>query len=120
MEESNRKPMNNWGQDIRDRFPDWGTDAALQNWPEIRAKLSIGQAVQGNVIARAPFGVWIDIGIDVPALLLVPEIAGARERRLTFDEYPAIGVGLDATIIWLGDRGEIRLTQNWMASPQLC
>jgi predicted RNA-binding protein with RPS1 domain len=101
-----------WDDDIRARFPDWGTDAALARWPEVRAQLSVGQAVRGAVIARAPFGVWLDIGAGQPALLHVPEMAGARERRITFEQYPELGMLVDARIIALGDRGEIGLSQH--------
>jgi len=101
-----------WGEDIRARFPDWGTATALVRWPAIRSRLSIGQEVRGEVIARAPFGVWVDIAAGHPALLLVPEMAGACERRITFEEYPQRGAVIEARIIALGDRGEINLTQH--------
>lgn len=101
-----------WEGDIRARFPDWGTDAALARWPEVRARLAVGQAARGDVVARAHFGVWVDIGVGLPALLLVPEMAGACDRPIPFEEYPALGAVVEAHVIWLGDRGEIRLTQN--------
>jgi predicted RNA-binding protein with RPS1 domain len=74
--------------------------------------LSAGQTVRGQVIARAPFGVWIDIDVGHPALLLVPEMRGARERRITFEQYPLIGTIVEARVICLGDRGQISLTQH--------
>lgn len=101
-----------WDTDIRARFPDWGTDAALARWPAIRSRLSIGQAVRGEVIARAPFGVWVDIGAEHAALLLVPEMAGAKERPVKFEEYPPQGSTIEARIVALGDRGEIALSQH--------
>ncbi|HTU90538.1 MAG TPA: hypothetical protein VMF69_10725 [Gemmataceae bacterium] len=105
-----------WDEDIRARFPDWGTDAALARWPAIRSRLSIGQEVRGEVIARAPFGVWIHIGAGHPALLLVPEMAGARERPIKFEEYPPLGSTIEARIVALGDRGEIALSQHPQAA----
>ena len=101
-----------WGEDIRARFPDWGTDAALARWPAVKAGLAVGQAVRGEVIARAPFGVWVDIAAEHPALLLVPEMSGARERPIRFEEYPALGAVVEARVIALGDRAEISLTQH--------
>jgi predicted RNA-binding protein with RPS1 domain len=101
-----------WVDDIRARFPDWRTAAALARWPDVRARLSIGQAVHGEVIARTPFGVWVDIEVGQPALLLVPEMSGAREQRITFEQYPALGAVIDAHVIALGDRGEIGLSQH--------
>ncbi len=74
------------------------------------------------MIARAPFGVWLDINADYPALLLVPEMRGAKERRITFEDYPAIGEVVEARIIALGEialgqRAEIGLTQHSQAEP---
>jgi ribosomal protein S1 len=101
-----------WGEDIRARFPDWGTDAFSARWSTIKGALAVGQEVRGEVIARAPFGVWVDIGAGHPALLLVPEMAGACERPLRFEDYPQLGEVIEARIVSLGDRAEIRLTQN--------
>jgi predicted RNA-binding protein with RPS1 domain len=101
-----------WTEDIRSRFSDWGTEAALARWPKIRASLQVGRMVSGTVIARAPFGVWLDIGVGHPALLLVPEMRGAKERPITFEDYPQMESQVDAKIISLGDRGEIGLSQH--------
>jgi hypothetical protein len=101
-----------WGEDIRAHYPDWGTQAALAQWPEIRERLHIGQHVRGSVIARAPFGIWLDIDAGHPALLLVPEMRGAQDRRIAFDDYPAIGEVVEAWIGALGERAEIGLTQR--------
>jgi ribosomal protein S1 len=101
-----------WRDEIRARFPDWQTDAALARWPEVRSGLRLEQAVSGTVIARAPFGVWLDIGVSLPALLLVPNMAGAKLRRITFEDYPALGVLVDGRINALGDRGEIGVGQE--------
>jgi hypothetical protein len=105
-----------WDDDIRARFPDWGTDAALARWPDVRARLAIGQTVRGEVIARAPFGVWLNIDVGHPALLLVPEMAGARDRPIRFEEYSPLGVVVEARIVWLGDRAAISLTQHPQAA----
>ena len=104
--------QSDWDTDIRAVFPDWQTDAAAERWPEIRASLSVGQIATGKVISRAPFGVWLDIGVNQPALLLVVNMDGANIRRITFDDYPEKGTELMARINALGDRGEIGLTQH--------
>lgn len=101
-----------WGEDIQDRFPHWGTDSALSCWPKIRAELRVGQMVRGIVIARAPFGVWLDIGVGHPALLLVPEMREAKEWRIKFEDYPETGEPVEGRIIALGNRGEISVTQQ--------
>jgi hypothetical protein len=104
-----------WDDDIRMRFTDWGTDTARSRWPSVRQHLSVGQEVRGDVIARAPFGVWLDIGVGHPALLMVPEMVGAREHRITFEDYPPLGATVEARIMALGDRAEISVTQHHSA-----
>lgn len=59
-----------------------------------------------------PFGAWLDISAGWPALLLVPEMRGAKERRFTIEVYPAIGEVVEARIVSLGERGEIALSQH--------
>jgi ribosomal protein S1 len=107
-----------WDEDIRARYPDWGTKAALARWPQVREKLRIGQRVRGRVIARAPFGVWLDIDAGHPALLLVPEMKDAKEHRITFDDYPSIGEVVEARIVALSDCAEIALSQRVQADPE--
>lgn len=100
-----------WDADIRSRFPDWQTTVALERWPKIREGLSVGQAVVGEIVARAPFGVWLDIDAQQPALLLVVNMKDATTRRIAFDDFPAKGATVEARINALGDDGEIGLTQ---------
>jgi hypothetical protein len=104
--------QSDWDADIRAVFPDWLTDAATERWPAIKQSLTIGQTVRGTVISRAPFGVWLDLGVHHPALLLVVNMDGAQDRRITFDDYPQKGSELSARINALGDGGEIGLTQQ--------
>ena len=103
---------NSWQDDIRIRFPYWLKDEALSNWPAAKASLAIGREVSGVVIARAPFGVWLDIATPFPALLLVPNMRQAEEQRIAFDDYPQIGEIVTGRINALGDRGEIGITQR--------
>lgn len=104
--------QSNWDADIRAVFPDWQTEAANERWPAIRKSLTVGQTVTGKVVSRAPFGVWLDIHVKQPALLLVVNMDGAGARRITFDDFPSIGSELTARINALGDTGEIGLTQQ--------
>jgi hypothetical protein len=105
-------PQLEWRDDIKRHFPLWETTEALANWPDVLHKLKPGQAVTGTVIARAPFSVWLDIGVGFPALLLVVYMKGADTRRITFDDYPAMGERVEGWITAMGDRGEIGVTQH--------
>ena len=71
----------------------------------MRSGLQVGQAVSGTVIARAPFGVWLDIGVCFPALLVVTNMKRAQVSWITFNEYPALGERVEG---WI-ERGVSRL-----------
>ena len=93
-------------------FPDWNTDAATVRWASAKDQLAIGQQVQGLVVARAPFGVWVDIGIGFPALLLVPEMLAPRGDPIHFTDYAPKGSTVYASIASLGPDAKIGLTQR--------
>jgi len=112
MIDENEEHLVDWRTDVRRRIPDWSTDEALKRWPTVKKQLHIGQGISGEVIARAPFGVWLDIGVTFPALLIVPNMEGAKVRRIAFDDYPSKGTFLDGRINVLGNAGEIGVTQN--------
>ncbi len=101
-----------WDADIRAIFPEWQSDAVAERWPTIKDSLSVGQTVTGKVISRAPFGVWLDISVGQPALLLVVNMEVENNRRIAFKDYPYKGASLTVRINALGDRGEIGLTQK--------
>ena len=108
-----RRWQMDWRDDIRARFPDWDTEAAALRWPEVKARLIVGQPIEGVVVARAPFGVWLDVGVGHPALLLVPEMEGAQHRRIAFEDYPATGRVVAGRVVGLGDRRcEIHVSQR--------
>lgn len=93
-----------WRDDLLDVFPDWETK-------ELEAQLSIAQEVKGIVVARAPFGVWLDIGVEVPALLLVVEMWQAAHGQVVFTDYAPKGTLVRAQVISIIG-SKIRLTQN--------
>ncbi len=93
-------------------FPDWQSKAAALAWRASAKSLCVGETVSGKVISRAPFGVWLDIGVGRPALLLVVNMQEAARGRIAFNDYPQKGTALTAEINALGDRGEIGLTQG--------
>jgi transcriptional accessory protein Tex/SPT6 len=107
-----------WGTDLRARFPDWLTPEALARWPENKTRLRIGQTIQGVVVARAPFGVWLDVDVGHPARLLVPDMAGAQIKPIRFFDYPQLGETVEVTVIFLDDRrAEIDVSQRELPKP---
>ena len=108
-------PMSkNWTEQIRERFPDWlSTESALRWMDSLKSECRpyVGDLVSGAVIARAPFGVWVDIDWGRPALLRAEDMIGADQKRIRFDEYPGFDTIINAEIISLEIDGEIGLKQ---------
>lgn len=103
-----------WRDDLYSRFPEWGTEAAAQRLREVQAQLVVGQPIAGVVVARAPFGVFLDVGVSLPALLLVPEMEGAQQRRIVFDDYPAIGSIVEGRVVGFSESWcEIGVSQRY-------
>ena len=98
-----------WDTDIRHQFPDWLTSDAILRWLDFD-KPNVGDTFTGTVIARAPFGVWLDIGIGFPALLLAPNMIKSH-RSIESDDYPKIGDAIFTEIIGLSVGAEITLLQ---------
>ncbi len=113
---------NEWMEEVRAVFPDWQTAEALARWPNSRSRLSVGQQVRGVVIARAPFGVWLDIKAGHPALLHWSQLATRGTKWATFEDYsnhlPALGATVEVRIYMLGDRGEIGVSQQIENPPR--
>ena len=79
----------------------------------MRTKVGVGESVRGRVIARRPFGVFMDIGVGFPALLEVIQFEDAHERRYRFEDYPAVGDMITARVVGVTDRNrEVQLTQR--------
>ncbi|HET6384890.1 MAG TPA: hypothetical protein VFJ58_15965 [Armatimonadota bacterium] len=101
-------------QDELDRlFPGHLSQASAGAWEGAKARLPLGSTVRGVVVARYPFGVFVDIDTGFPALILVVRLAGADRQPYTdVDRFPAIGSIVEARICaWAGDRRQIGLTQ---------
>ncbi|MCE9547001.1 MAG: hypothetical protein K8T25_16120 [Planctomycetia bacterium] len=103
--------MDEWRKQICNIFPDWGTAAALERWRINKPRLFINQQVRGKIIARAPFGVWLDIGVGHPALLLVTRMAYPTGQAIKPENLPPIGVEMNCHIAEIGDQCEIGLSQ---------
>jgi ribosomal protein S1 len=90
----------NWRSLVKKQFP-----FIPSNLPKV------GDIVTGSVVANAPFGIWLDIGFRLPALL---EIIQLNENYSPSDYpnwMPHIGEKMTATVVSIGDR-EIKLSQK--------
>ncbi len=98
---------------LSDRFPKRDGDVAEQEWSAIKCRISVNQAVVGKVIARAPYGLWIDIGVGFPCLIETDCISGfTPEKYLERDWYP-VGIDVHAFVASFGylDNRQILLYQ---------
>ena len=97
-----------WAAKLRLRFGDARpTDA---EWVAIKQKLPIGSEVSGRVVAAAAFGVWMDIGVQFPALLEVPQL-----DDFWHDRYPPEGEMLAAKVLDFRESGrQVYLTQRFV------
>ncbi len=98
-----------WQDLIRSRFPDWGTEAAINRWNSNRPQILLGQIFHGDVIARAPFGIWLDIGVSHPALYLLPDLVRLHGGRPGF-QFPDVGELISGQVVALGDRAVITIS----------
>lgn len=100
-----------WGAKLRARFPD--LEQRAEHWADIKTRVAPGDELEGEVVARAAFGVWVDIGLGVPALLEVIEFVDADTRRYSFEDYPAEGSRVRARVTQFRDEGfQIYLSQR--------
>lgn len=80
-------------------YSDWSffdsrADRARRSWPDTVAALPTGATVSGRVIARMPFGVFLDLDGHPDALGFV-EITGFPAGR----ELPAVGSAIEGVVV---------------------
>ena len=94
-------------------FPGHGSPNNSPAWDAVKNSHALGEVVRGVVKLRYPFGVFIDISVGFPALLLVVRFRNADERPYTnIDDYPIIGTEIEARIcVWDGSSRQIGLSQ---------
>lgn len=94
-----------WRRRLSERFPGHETAAAKPEWAVVKQRLSCGGPVTGVVIAKAPFGAWLDIGVGFPALLEIIGIADLTSQAYRSDDWCPIGSNVTALVGRFNDRG---------------
>ncbi len=87
-----------WGRLVSDRFPIRDPITAEQDWTALKERLSVGETVNGTVIAKAPFGAFVDIGVGFPALLEIVVMAGLTPEKYRADEWCPLGSAVTAFV----------------------
>jgi ribosomal protein S1 len=90
--------------DFEKVFGDYLSPEKGSEWAACMSKLGAGDTVSGRVIARRPFGVFVDIGAGFPALLEVIQFHDARQRRYELEDYPAVGDSITARVVAFNDQ----------------
>ena len=72
------------------------------DWQRLKARLSVGDAIQGTVIQHHQFGVFLDIGVGFLGLVEIMQFKEAP-ARMTREEFPPLGSTISANVIWFDD-----------------
>jgi ribosomal protein S1 len=88
----------NWNQRLGEIFPDSDSADKAEEWAALRERLSVDQVVDGTVVAKAPFGAWIDLGVGFPALLLIDVMEGLTPEKYRDGDWCPIGSRVTAKV----------------------
>jgi ribosomal protein S1 len=108
-------PHKDWGPRLAERFPRRDGAEAQKEWEALKQLLAIGQSVTGTVVARAPFGAWVDIGVGFPALLEIICMEGMTPDRYRADDWCPLGSSVTATVGSFNNRN--RQVGLWQIRP---
>jgi ribosomal protein S1 len=94
-------------------FPGFRSVERQADWESLKLRVSLGSRVSGAVVARYPFGVFVDIGAGFPALLLIVRFKEVKHRGDSLIEsFPSLGSTIEARILgWADGARGIVLTQ---------
>lgn len=98
---------------LKSVFGDYLGPDRQNDWVRLKSRLLPGTCVQGHVVVSEPFGVFIDIEMMFPVLLLITKFAHVPDRRFVYpDNYPAIGSVLGGNVyVFDDDLRQIGITQ---------
>ena len=93
----------NWSEELINTFGNYLSEDLSGKWVAAKDLLKQGDQIKGRIIAKAPFGIWVDIGIGFPALL---EVIVAKDLDYSiYDDdavYPS-GASIDVKVSGVRD-----------------
>lgn len=111
-----------WDKQIKARVPDWTTYEYWRRWNDFLSsdrRCYVGDVVSGEVIALAPFGVWVfvecghPIDEGFPGLLRKSDmLKNEGNKKLTVKDFPQIGETVHAEINFFEPTGPTLLQIN--------
>lgn len=91
--------------DILDElFPDHRSPSRSSEWETLKQRLGAGQTVTGVVVAKSPFGAWIDLGVGFPALLEIVVMEGLTPERYRANDWCPLGSEVTASVAGFRDK----------------
>jgi ribosomal protein S1 len=96
-------------------FPAHRSPSRSAEWDALKQRIAVGQTVTGTVVAKSPFGAWIDLGIGFPGLLEILVIEGLTPERYRADDWCAPGSEVTAYVGVFRD--EMRQVILWQVLP---
>jgi ribosomal protein S1 len=98
--------------DLDRHFPGHRSEAQAVAWDEAKKRLSVGRLVTGVVVARYPFGAFVDIGVGFPVLLEIIEIEGLTPEKYRAGAWCPEGGQVTARVMGFRDCGrQIHVSQ---------
>ena len=97
------------------RFPSFRSASRSAEWESLKHQLTVGQSVTGTVVAKSPFGAWIDINVGFPALLEILVMEGLTPERYRADDWCPLGSQVTAFIAEFRDG--FRQIRLWQVRP---
>jgi len=105
-----------WRNLVSERFPTRDLNETKVDWDRLKGRLRVGESVTGTVVARAPFGPWIDIGVGFPALMLITEVEGLTPERYKADDWCPIGSTITAVVGIFNEKAFV--VRIWQKTPE--
>ena len=87
-----------------DSSPITNQNARVAAWEHAKQHLAVGMPVTGVVVARYPFGTFVDIGVGFPVLLEIIEIEGLTPERYRAGDRCPEGSRVTARVMGFRDR----------------
>ncbi|MEC7290429.1 MAG: S1 RNA-binding domain-containing protein [Pseudomonadota bacterium] len=105
--------MINWSDEIERIFGGYLSEDKSQEWSRVKDQLKQNEIVSGVVVAKAPFGLWVDIGVKFPALIEVIVLSGVDYETYLDEKYFTVGSEVKAKISGVrDDKRQIYLHQK--------
>jgi ribosomal protein S1 len=96
--ETERMAYGDWRRVLSERSPARDSAEVEKAWAEVKQQFAIGQSVTGVVVARAPFGAWVDLGVGFAGLLQIIFIDGLTPERYQGGDWCSVGSKVTAFV----------------------